>query len=271
MKNSVKIIDVNLKGNTGLISSLDPKTAQVKINKVAIDEKNPSQANALKLAGQAMGALAEGFGGKRVTVIVPDSISVRAYEALKYRNETAENIAAHLFKPWMSKDAKADAYAEACGAYADGFKAAIEAGVNVNVVNARTLYRYELTAEDPDMLKALDDMETITLTNSINADLGIGIRQGEMSYANGEFRILKQTRNGQGGTFRHYYVSRMVTVTHADGKKERVASGIAAGMDDVTAANDSQTTLLNVLRFRAEAAKNLPRATVIKSFKVTVA
>ena len=274
MRNSIIIMDINAKENVGLVSVFTPATAAIKVNKIEIDQKAPMQANLLHLAavGLASAAQKKDLVGKRMTIMVPDAISVRAFEALKYKDESAEGIAAHLYKSWMSDGDQADVYAKATSEYASAFKACITAGVVVNIINSRTLYRYEL-AGDKENLEKLADMTEIELTKSANAELGVAVRQGEFNFANGTYRLIKQTRRGQGGTFNHYYIPRMVQIIDAEGKRQQVPTGMASAMEGVTGATDAYTTLINVLRFRSIAAQSLPKTKVLATadFKVEVA
>lgn len=268
MKNSAIIVDVNQKEGTQVIASLNTATNTVKINKLEIDAKVANAANAMHGVGVALASLPAELATKRVTLIVPDGIAVRCFEMLKYRDQSEDEISAKLYKDWMGKDASAEAYAEAIALMVKGFKSALAKGININFQNARALYRYELVGETD----ALAEMDTIELTNSVNADLGIKIRDGEFSFANGQYKILKQTRRGQNGSSTHYYVSRMLTAM-VDGKRVQLPVGQAAGMpvESVKPINDNGITLLNVARFRAEAAKALPRKEIVTSFKVVEA
>lgn len=271
MKNSALILDVNQKENVQIIASLNTATNTIKLNKLAIDQKVAGAANAMHGAGTALAALPAEVQGKRVTLIVPDSIAVRCFEMLKYRDQSEDEIAGMLYKPWMSKDASAEAYAEAIALMVKGFKSAMAKNISVNFVNARTIYRYELVG-DAENIAALVDMDTIDLVNSVNTDLGIKVRDGEFSFANGTYKILKQTRRGANGSNTHYYISRMLSAI-VDGKRVQLPVGQAAGMpvDAVKPVNDNGITLLNVARFRAEAAKALPRKEIVTSFKVVEA
>ena len=271
MKTSKKIADINMKGDTLLASMYDVDKATIKVNKLKVDEKIPAAANLMHGTACALASIASNAENKglRITLLVPDSIAVRCFELLKNKAESAEQIGTILYKDWMSRDQHAEAYAKAIGELATSFKSAVEAGVNVNFVNSRTIYRFELTGE-PENMAALADMDEIQLTNSANADLGVAIRQGEFSYANGTFKILKQTRRGAGGSYDHYYVSRNIPVIGEDGKREYVPVGTAAARD-MTPANDSATVLVNVAKFRATAASYLPRREVVKTFAVEVA
>lgn len=268
MKNSALILDINQKESTQVIASLNTATNTIKLNKLEIDQKVAAAANQMHGVGIALASLPAELAQKRVTLIVPDGIAVRCFEMLKYRNEAEDEISAKLYKPWMAKDASAEAYAEAIALMVKGFKAALAKGISINFQNARALYRYELVGETA----ALEEMDTIELTNSVNTDIGVKIRDGEFSFANGSYRILKQTRRGANGSSTHYYVSRMISAV-VDGKRVQIPTGQAAGMpvESVKPVNDNGITLLNVCRFRAEAAKALPRKEIVTAFKVVEA
>lgn len=271
MKNSKLIVDINMKENTGLVSFYDVAAETVKVNKIDIDQKKASQANALHLTACALTAIAGSadLGGQRVSLLVPDAIAVRCFETIKNKALGAEEISGILFKDWMSRDAKADDYAKAIGEFAASFKSAMNAGININFVNSRTIYRYELTG-DPENIKALAEMDEITLTNSANADLGIAVRQGEFSFANGTYKILRQTRRGANGSYTHYYIGRTVPMVDAEGKRVNMPVAQAAN-SGLKPYNDAATVLVNVAKFRAAAAAYLPKKEVVKAFKVTVA
>lgn len=268
MKNSALILDINQKEGTQVIASLNTATNTIKLNKLEIDPKIAGAANAMHGVGVALASLPAELATQRVTLIVPDNIAVRCFEMLKYRNESEDEVAAKLYKDWMGKDASAEAYAEAIALMVKGFKSAMAKGISINFQNARALYRYELVGET----SALEEMDTIDLVNSINTDIGVKIRDGEFSFANGSYRILKQTRRGANGSSTHYYVSRMISAM-VDGKRVQLPVGQAAGMpvESVKPVNDNGITLLNVARFRAEAAKALPRKEIVTSFKVVEA
>lgn len=271
MKTSKKIVDINMKEDVLLASMYDVGTSAVKVNKLKVDPKQPAAANLMHGTACALASIAGNAENKsqRITLLVPDAIAVRCFEMLGHKAESADEISAVLYKDWMSRDSKAEAYAKAIGEMAAAFKSAIAAGVNVNFVNSRTIYRYELTGE-PENLKALDEIDEITLTNSANADLGIAIRQGEFSFANGNFKVLRQTRRGPNGSSTHYYVSRNVPMIGEDGKRQYMPVGVAA-QSNLIPANDAATVLVNVAKFRAAAAAYLPKKELVKSFTVQVA
>lgn len=268
MKNSVLILDINQKEGTQVIASLNTATNTIKLNKLEIDQKIASAANQMHGVGIALASLPAELSGKRISVIVPDGIAVRCFEMLKYRNESEDEVAAKLYKDWMGKDASAEAYAEAIALMVKGFKSALAKGISINFQNARALYRYELVGETD----ALAELDTIDLVNSVNTDLSIKVRDGEFSFANGTYKVLKQTRRGQNGSSTHYYISRMLSAM-VDGKRQQIPVGQAAGMpvESVKPVNDNGITLLNVARFRAEAAKALPRKEIVTAFKVVEA
>lgn len=271
MKTSKKIVDINMKEDVLLASMYDVATAAVKVNKLKVDQKQPAASNLMHGVACALASIAGNADNKglRISVLVPDAIAVRTFEMLAHKNETAEEISAVLYKDWMSRDSKAEAYAKSIGEMAGAFKSALAAGININFVNSRTIYRYELTG-DPENLAALNEIDEIVLTNSANADLGIAIRQGEFSFANGTFKVLKQTRRGPNGSSTHYYVSRNVPMINAEGKREYMPVGVAA-QSNLTPANDAATVLVNVARFRTAAAAYLPKKELVKSFNVQVA
>ena len=274
MRTSKYFADVTLKGNVGLVSTMNPETTDINVNKFAIDEKLPQAVNALKLAAIALSSIKEepALAGQRVTLLIPDSISVRAYEALKHKAESAEEIASTLLKPWMTDGENAKAYVEAIGEFAVAFKAATE-HANINIINSRTLYKFEIVGIGgvKENLQNLEGMTELALTNSVNEDLGVCVRQGEMSYCNVVYNLTKQNRGQNGQTYTHWYVTRTVGIIKADGSKERVPVGTAAAMEGIEGQNDSYATLINVAKFRAIAAANLPRTKVVKSFNVKVA
>ena len=269
MRNSVMVIDINQKENCQLISSYNTETNEVKVNKFEIDPKTAVAANMLHGVGVALAALPKAVDGKRVTILVPDAIAVRTFEMLKNRNSAEDEIAALLFKSWMSEDKSADAYAAGIALMVKGYKAALARNININFVNSRTLYRYELVGDGKE---ALADMSEITLVNSANEDLGIAIRQGEFSFANGTYKVIKQTRRGNGGSNTHYYIQRHISAT-VNGERKSLPVAQAAGMpvDAVTPLNDSGITLLNVARFRAIAAAQLPKKELVSKFNVVQA
>ena len=190
---------------------------------------------------------------------------------LKYKAQSADEIAGMLFKPWMSDGQGAEAYAKAIGEMTSAYKSAIAAGVNINFVNSRTIYRFELAHKDgyEALNAALENVDEIELTNSVNEETGVAIRAGEFSYANGKFKVMRQTRRGQGGSYNHYYISRNIPMVGEDNKRVYMPVGVAA-QSGLTPANDSATVLVNAAKFRAEAAKYLPRKELVKSFTVQV-
>lgn len=276
MRTSKYFVDVTMKGNVGLVSTMatGKDKPDVNVNKFTIDEKLPQAINALKLAAIALSSIKEepSLAGQRVTLLIPDSISVRAYEALKHKAESTEEIASTLLKPWMTDGDFAEDYVKAIGEFAVAFKAAVE-HANVNVVNSRTLYKFEIVGIGgaKENLENLEGLTELALTNSVNEDLGVCVRQGEMSYCNGVYALNKQNRGQNGQTYTHWYVTRTVGIIKADGTKTRVPVGTAAGMDGIEGQNDSYATLINVAKFRALAAAELPRTKVVKGFNVKVA
>lgn len=276
MRQSKYFADVTLKDKVGLVSTMAVGKDQpdVNINKFEIDPKKPQAVNALHLAAIALSSIKEEptLADQRVTLLIPDSISVRAYEALKHKAESPEEIASTLLKPWMTDGENAEDYVQAIGEFAVAFKAA-STFANINVINSRTLYKFEIVGIGgvKENLKNLEGMTELSLTNSVNEDLGVCVRQGEMSYCNGTYQLQKQNRGQGGNTYAHYYVTRTVGVIMPDGTKQRMSVGAAAGMDDIEGQNDSYATLINVAKFRALAAAQLPRTKVVKNFNVKVA
>lgn len=285
MKNSKVIVDVNAKNNVGVIAALTQSTGQVNISRIVVEENAPQICKLFHTAAVAMNSIGEDLNGSRVSIIVPEAIAIRCFETLKHKAEGIEGIATALYKEYMAQSAQADMYAAAIDEFATAFCAASEKKVNINFVNARTLYRHELVGlpvkqadgtTKPADLTPLIGMDKIDLVNSVNEDLGVQIRPGEFSFANGTYTLVRRNsrpRNGQGETVSKFYVNHKISLI-IGGERKTMDVSEAMQLTDMTGVrgyNDTQSTLLNVIRFRALAAAELPRMGVIGNFTVSKA
>lgn len=269
MKNSNIIIDINYKDGIIARSSMrvSGDKAVVKTAKIKGDAKKPAQVNLLNGFATVLGQLNDTEFVGRVSMILPESVALRLMGAVKTVKD-GEDATSKLYLDWMQgADEYGAGYGEAIAEAVKQLEAFLcEEENSLNIVNARALYRYELTGEIHD-LKAGDK---VTLTNSINEELGVSC--SENNFLNGEYTVTTQTiRDRQNNTRVRAFINRIYKVSVDNEQKNLTASEILGLMNHEISGSDSTNATISALKLRAINAELLPRTLVAKITKVETA
>lgn len=270
MKTSKIIIDINYKDGVIARSSMrvSGDKAVVKTAKIKGDSKKPAQVNLLNGFSIVLGQLNETDFRGRVSVIIPESVALRLMGAVKTVRD-GEDATNKLYLSWMqSADEKGAGYGEAIAETVKQLEAFLcDEENSLNIVNARSLYRYELMGDTQD-LKAGDE---INLVNSFNEELGISCT--ENNFLNGTYTTTTQTiRDRENNTRVRVFVNRVYKVTVDNEQKSLSASellGLLEGHE--LSGSDSTNATISALKLRTINAEQLPRTLVAKITKVETA
>jgi len=209
MKTSNLIIDVNHKDGTAVRASLRVNKkgeGTVVTDVMHLDPKKSNQENLFIAAATVLGQLNETEFTGRVSLILPEAVSLRIMGANKAVKDGEDGIG-KLYLGWM-KDADEKSDSDYFGAITQ-FVEQLEAfhsveGNSLNIVNARALYRYELTGD----IANLSAGDKIKLANSVNEEKNVAVT--ENNYLNGEFTVTTQTiRDRQGNSRVRAFVIRV--------------------------------------------------------------
>jgi len=280
MKTSALIIDVNSKDSVIARASMRNINGNAKVvtAKIAGDASKPSVINLLNGFSTVLGQLNSTEFIGRVSFVVPESIALRLIGGVADAKQSKSPFDKMLL-PWMREaDAKSGTgYAEAISEASEQIEAYISEPQNsLNIVNARTLYRYELLAdrdnkEQQKFLQEIKAGDKIKLVNSV-ADSGITVT--ENNFLNGEFTVTTQTiRDRQGNSRVRAFVNRIYKVTVNGESKEFTASELLSFMDsnpkaEIAGNTEATNSAISALKLRKINAEQLPRVLVAKIAKV---
>jgi len=152
-------------------------------------------------------------------------------------------------------------------------------GWSINVINARSLYRWEIKQED-----LSDDDDTPRLTNGMTVNFKNGIDEDlklvctENNFLNGTFTVTENdVRDRRNNVTKHFYVPRTIQVTNKT-TNLRQAMSISEFMnlkgedvENFEPSYENGALLINAAKLRAETARLLPRIQVAKVMNVTTA
>lgn len=276
MKTSAIIIDVNYKDGVAVRASIRQNKkglATVKTDTLKGDPKKSAQENLFNAAATVLGQLnATEFQG-RVSLILPESVALRVMGANKVIKDGGDAFD-KLYLDWMqTADEKSGSdYQGAIGAFVEQLEAFhSENGNSLNIVNARSLYRYELMGD----VSGIKAGETIKLVNSTMEDGNISVT--ENNFLNGEFVTTTQTiRDRQGNSRVRAFVNRIFRVTVDNEQKAMTASELLTALDenpnlDIQGSTEATSAAITALKLRKINAENLPRVMVAKVTKVETA
>jgi hypothetical protein len=274
MKTSNLIIDINAKDNVVARASMriSGDSAVVKTAKIKGDNKKPLQVNLLNGFATVLGQLNSAEFVGRVSFIMPESVALRLMGAVKTVKDGG-SATDKLYLDWMqSADEKGAGYGEAINAVSEQLEAFLSDEENsLNIVNARQLYRYEITGE----IQNLKAGDKVTLANSISEELGVSC--SENNFLNGEYTVTTQTiRDRQNNTRVRAFVNRIYKTTVNGEQKSFTASELLSFMGankdaDIAGNSDATNSAISALKLRAINAEQLPRTVVAKIQKVETA
>lgn len=261
-----KIVDINAKDGVLAVSYfVEDNSAEMKIKR-DVQNFNSTQ-DTIMMA--AMSSILDQSVGDDLTVILPESVAIRAMVVRKAVKEgkTGDSVARAVVKKWMPKNL-IDELSSVAPMLATSIA---EHKGKLQIMKARQLYRWELSPiaeEDEDALQILADKKEITLTGTGTENEGsrneeIGIMCRENNYLNGTFSVISRKI----GQKVHYYVERVINVIDKDGNRVKMTTAQASTLQ-VDGADDSGNNVLNMLTLRTKNAEALPR--VIRKTKITI-
>ena len=273
MKTSAIIIDINYKDGVAVRASLRQNkkgSAIVKTDTLKGDPKKSAQENLFNAAATVLGQLnATEFQG-RVSLILPESVALRIMGANK-AVKNGEDAMEKLYLDWMrDADEKSGSdYKGAIAAFVEQLEAFHSDEANsLNIVNARSLYRYELMGD----VSGIKAGETVKLVNSAMEDGAVSVT--ENNFLNGEFTTTTQSiRDRQGNTRTRAFVNRVFRVTVNGEQKAMTASELLTALDgdpnlDIQGNTEATSAAITALKLRKINAEKLPRVVVAKVTKV---
>lgn len=232
MKTSSKIVSIG--ANNGMVSRasanlVGKKGTDHSIHKFYgdIEGADNNQTASLRLVAFTMNQLIEqGFKGKRVSFVVPDSIARRCFQAFTIaKDATAPEDFEEMVLDWMvdedthpeyffdlegSEEEMGNIWYRAIGELADAMLSAKKARISVNFVGRHELYRWEIfTGKDgkKSTYDGLEDGQKVSFTKGVGEiELEDGSKlkvQSENNMLNGDFTV---ERRGQA-----YYVERRLS------------------------------------------------------------
>jgi len=273
MKTSAIIIDINSKDSV-------IARASMRINKkgeaTVVTDKFTGDSNGqialLNGFAKVLGQLNETEFTGRASFILPEAVALRLMGAVKEVKDGGDAYE-KLYLGWMAKSADAQKYSDAISAVAEQLEAFLSVEENsLNIVNARSLYRYELMGDGIANVNAGDK---ITLKDSVNEELKVSA-QAENNYLNGEFVATTQTIKDREGNSRiRVFVNRVYKYEVNGERKASTASELLSFMDanpkaDISG-SESTNAAISALKLRKTNAEQLPRVLVAKVLKVETA
>lgn len=276
MKTSNLIIDVNYNNGIAVRASLRVNKkgeGTVVTDVMHLDANKSAQENLFLAAAKVLGQLNETEFEGRVSLILPEAVSLRIMGANKAVKDGEDGVE-KLYLGWM-RDADEKSGSDYLGAITQ-FVEQLEAfhsveGNSLNIVNARALYRYELNGEGLDSLKTGD---TLKLANSINEEKNIVVT--ENNYLNGNFTVTTQViRDRQGNSRTRAFVNRLYRVTEKGDTESKLltASELLNLLDEkpdveLSGSTENTNASITALKLRKINAEKLPRVIVAKVTKV---
>jgi len=272
MKTSSLIIDINAKDSVIARASMrinKKGEAHVVTDKFTGDSNG--QITLLNGFAKVLGQLNETEFTGRVSFILPEAVALRLMGAVKEVKDGGDAYE-KLYLNWMAKSADAQKYSDAISAVSEQLEAFLSVEENsLNIVNARSLYRYELTGDGIANVNAGDK---VTLKDSVNEELKISVT--ENNYLNGEFVATTQTiKDREGNTRTRAFVNRIYKYEVNGERKASTASELLSFMDanpkaDISG-SESTNAAISALKLRKTNAEQLPRVLVAKVLKVETA
>lgn len=274
MTNSKRYFDILVKDTTVVIASgvIDETgTLRIKRRVEKVEAGVPSVAASLIFAADVIGNLFKQNISDRITIVMSEQASIRAFEAQKAKKNGVADIGSVLLKSWMTDLTKvSELEANSWETAMTIFGSAVQKYQGQIVwTSARKLYRWEVKGSDPkgaDLAK-LNGKE-VTFTNGANVDLGIVVIDNNR-YNETVKLTVTAVRDRQGGVSYKAYVPRYFSVRNDDGTFRLLDAFTVSNPDlEVEAARDTQNAVINVLRLHVRAAEKLPKVRVAKKIVV---
>lgn len=290
MRNSKVIFDVQAREGVVAVTKMDKNNPQtVTAWTTPYDTNFPAQiaishaiSNILKelLAAAQDDSTVKG----RYTIIVPDTIAPRFYEAQKCVNNGI-GIAKKLFKAsWMNREEyfatviDKDGNSQNVNMWMASFQELEpilsvmmnkESGWSINFLNSRTIYRYELISTgNTNIEDVLQQDMKISLKSGVNEELGVICR--DTSYLDGTFSVIRRdVRDRLGNTKVHFYVPRLVlAISSSTGERKYMTVSEILQSNEWYPAWQGGTLLINAAILRIKTAELLPRLKMVKDIKI---
>ena len=290
MKNSKVIFDVQARAGVVAITKMDKNNPQsVTAWTTTYDTNYPSQVAVSHVISNTLqelliSAQEDPTVKGRYTIIVPEAIAPRFYEAQKCVNNGI-NISQKLFKPsWMNreeyfanvidKDGNAqriNVWQTSIDELAPSLSVMMrkDTGWSLNFFNSRTLYRYELiSAGNNNIEDVLENGDKISLKNGVNEALNIVCR--DTSFLDGTYTVTRRdVRDRMGNVKSHFYVPRLLlAVSETTGERKYMTVSDLLQDNSWYPAWQNGVLLLNAAVLRIKTAELLPRLQVPKDIKV---
>lgn len=265
MKTAKILVDINTRDHFVAIATMhkpeEGDNAVVYLDKGEVDPNKPDIVNTVEVtAGVIEGYIGKGVG--RVAVILKENIALRLAGAIseKHNPQHSAKVAYdRLMGPsWIQKQA---------AVYGPAFKRFVDVWAKLDyqlvIVNARTLYRYQIKAADADLAE-LKSGDIIKLNGGISADGRFVV--SENTFLNGEYPVrIVSNRNPQTGTLKQeYFVERMLSFTTEDGERKHVPATTVVSdfaREQGATAAPSVVAVINALKLRRENIAQLPSNT----------
>jgi len=290
MRNSKVIFDVQARAGVVAITKMDKNNPQsVTAWTTTYDTNYPSQvAVSHAISNILQELLAEAQANStvkgRYTIIVPDTIAPRFYEAQKCVNNGI-GIAKKLFKEsWMDREEyytdiiDKDGIAHRINVWKASFNELEkslsimmkkDSGWSLNFLNSRTLYRYELISTGNNNIEdILKNGDKISLKNGVNEDLNIVCR--DTSFLDGTYTVMRRDVRDRSGNVRsHFYVPRLVLSVHNEtGERKYLTVSELLQNNNWYPVWQNGVLLVNAAMLRVKTAELLPRLQTVKDIKV---
>jgi hypothetical protein len=303
MKTSIAIFDINAKDGVMARASMRKDAPEsVLTQKFPIVAGQPIQCALLDMTTFCLNMIREAAEKDpslkgRYTFLVPESIAYRLFQAQRCVNE-GKNIREELYLPWMKDDQflitdtveneDGEEVLDEFNAWESSIRdlATIceemmdkKTGWSINVMNARTLYRWEIRQSD-----LAEDDPTPRLTNGMKVNFKNGVDEDlqlvctENNFLNGELVVSESdVRDRRNNVTKHFYVPRTIQVTnHETGMRELMTVSDFMNLkgddaDKFEPAYENGALIINAAKLRTKTAELLPRVQVAKVMKVKTA
>lgn len=285
MKTSNMIFDINAKDGIGVRANIiAPDFDQMYTQQFRGESGEPVQTLVMDILTYCLQGLRElekqdpGEYKGRYTFIVPDTVAPRLFQAQGLVN-AKQNLLNKMYLPWMDRYTSKEGVNLWYNALANLSKELEyfmdkDNGWSINIVNARTLYRYEVLPVDKDdpNIVMTPGMKVSFYNSQDNAN-GLYVR--DMSFVNGDFTLQEtSTRDREGNVHKRYFIPHMITVEDSENGARYAISTIdyqqlsAEEQAHIQPVTDSSRYIITAMNLRVENAKQLPQSKVFRNFKV---
>lgn len=283
MRQSKMIIDINARDNIGTRASIkSPEYDQMYVQRFEGESGEPVQTLVMDIVAYCMNGLRDLAQNDpkvkdRYTFIVPDTVAPRLFQAQALVNNGVQNLADKMYLPWMDRYTEngKNIWYTSLANLSEQLKFMLDRknGWQINFVNARTLYRYEVLPVDQNDPNIVMEHGMKVMFNQSHSDNGLYVR--DMSYVNGEFTLQEtSTRDRDGNIHKRYFIPRMITVEDQDSHSRfaisttEYAALSAEDQDRLQPVSVNSRYVIMALNLRKENAKQLPVTKIQRNFKI---